>query len=78
MQLALDARLDAVDLLVHALDLHKLGVRTLLDDPSLIQDQDQVGVDQALDAVRDHKAGAVLHQVFERCANHRFGLGIYR
>ncbi len=45
---------------------------------ALIQYQDQVGVDQALDAVGDDKAGAVLHQVFERFTNHRFGLGVYR
>src|SRR5919107_776286 len=58
------AGLGHVQLLVEALAAHKLVVSALLDQLSVVQDQDEVGVADRGEAVRDHERGAPDHQAF--------------
>ena len=53
-------------------------MRAALDDPALIEHEDEVGVHDALDAVGDDEGRAVLHQVIQRLPDLRFRLQVDR
>jgi len=67
-----------VQVAVELATCHELGVRTVLDDRTLVHNQDEVGVTDRGEPVRDHEAGTALHQAAHRLLDERLGAAVDR
>lgn len=59
-----------------AFALHQLSVSSLLDQPAVLQDQDQVEILHRGEVVSDDDCGLTTEQTFERVVNQRFRFGV--
>src|SRR5436189_228976 len=57
---------------------HELVVRSLLDDAAVVQNDDEVGVADRREPVRDHEGGTCLHHLLERIEDDPFCLRVDR
>ena len=65
--------LGLVELAVEAVLREQLVVRALLDDPAVVEHDDQVGVPHGREAVGDHERRPAHHQLVERVEDHGLG-----
>ena len=61
---------------VGAVQVHQLVVSALLDDLTILQHADKVGVANGTQPVRYHQRGAVLHQLLQRLLHQLLRFGI--
>ena len=65
-----------MEVVVEALTLHQLVVRALLDEPSLLEHRDRVGVADRAEPVSDDHGGALFEHPVEVALDRRLGLGV--
>ena len=75
---ALDVQLLREQVVVEPAPLHQLVVRALLDEAAALEDDDQVGVADRAQPVRDHERRAALEQLVEVLLDRALGLGVER
>ena len=71
-------KLQFVKLLIHALAAGQLGVRAGLDNFSVVEHHNQIGVQDGRKPVRNANRGAALHQFVERRLHGALGFGVER
>ena len=69
-------KLAVVQLRIEAALSHQCIMVTLLNDISILHDQNQIGIPDCLKAVRDNKARPSLHQIIHCLLNLRLSTGI--
>ena len=72
------SKLTIIKLSIKAILLQQFVVPTLLNDVTVADDQDQIGVANSAQAVGDDEAGFALHQLVHGFLDEHFGAGVNR
>ena len=72
----LPLKLANVQVMIEPASIEQRLMRALFDNFSVVDHDDLISIADGAQPVRDHEAGAALHQTQQRLLNARFGAGI--